>query len=189
MKQQGFCITPKEVKKICGKAFGRKNGYTFWRDSDGYFYFAYTRDLPNKKNKEEWEKFHDRDEAQFIWLYSGNYHNRSCFWCLPDELEQIIRQAKAETPKYARDIEVKVAKQGYHKLKPENRKVICRLPYFDMESLYCGEDKPLQRPLLFLCRDWNKICDKTWCKDNMFDEFLMDMYKFWLERTCQVAII
>lgn len=181
-KPQGFCVTPKEIKKICGKAFGRKDGCTFWRDGEGYFYFAYTADMPNKRNKAEYEKFHDREDAKLVTIFSGVYHKHTTCWYLPDELERAIAEAKANTSSYARDVEVDVHKVGFRKLKPDDRKVICRLPYFDIESLYCGEDKPFQRPLLFLCRDWYKLCDEVWCQDWRFEEFLMMMYKLWLEK-------
>ena len=124
-KEQGYVVTPKELKKIKPVKFYNSNGETYWRDSDGYFYTASKYDLPNKKNKAEWEQFHDSSDAVLIQYWSGIYHERHIVWF--DNISVFMEQWKdivKNTPSYCSVPKYEVVKCGYTKVKPDDRRVI-----------------------------------------------------------------
>lgn len=154
-KEQGYVVTPKELKKIKPVKFYNSNGETYLRDSDGYFYTASKYDLPNKKNKAEWEQFHDSPDAVLIQYWSGIYHERHIVWF--DNISVFMEQWKdivKNTPSYCSVPKYEVVKCGYTKVKPDDRRVIFRLPYFpiDMDN----------RPAEFVARVWVNEVDKRW---------------------------
>ena len=172
-KEQGYVVTPKELKKIKPMKFYNSNGETYWRDSDGYFYTALKYDLPNKKNKAEWEQFHDNPDAVFIQYWSGTYHERHITWfdsisVFTDWWKDIVKN----TPSYCAVPKYEVVRCGYTKVKPDDRRVIFRLPYFPIDM----DDRPAE----FVARVWVNEVDKRWYGDesDMY-EHLVGIIKQW----------
>lgn len=151
---------------------------TYWRDGDGYFYTASKYDLPNKKNKAEWEQFHDNPDAVLIQYWSGAYHKRHMTWfdnisVFTDWWKDIVKNTPScyATPKY------EIVKRGYTKVKPDDRRVIFRLPYFpvDMDS----------RPPEFVARVWINEVDKRWYsgESDMYEHLVgvIEQWRKWKE--------
>ena len=182
-KEQGYVVTPKELKKIKPVKFYNSNGETYWRDSDGYFYTASKYDLPNKKNKAEWEQFHDNPDAVLIQYWSGTYHERHIVWF--DNISVFMGQWKdivKNAPSYCAVPKYEIIKRGYTKVKPDDRRVIFRLPYFpvDMDN----------RPAEFLARVWVNEVDKRWYGDesDMYEHLVsvIEQWRKWkeMDREC-----
>ena len=175
-QEQGFVVTPKEIKKIKPVKFYNKDGVTYWRDVYGYFYIANKIDLPNKRNKEEWQRFHDNPDAVYVEYSYGIYGYKHYNWfdsedvfmeywknvCLPDT------PSSSATPRY------EIKKCGYKKIKPEERKVIFRLPYYPVEVF---DDEPPE----MLANAWHIKIDSKWYSDNGMHEILVDVIKTWRE--------
>ena len=81
-------------------------------------------------------------------------------------------EAIKNTPSYCAVPKYEVVKRGYTKVKPDDRRVIFRLPYFpvDMDN----------RPAEFVARVWVNEVDKRWY-DNESDmyEHLVCVIKQW----------
>ena len=177
-KEQGYVVTPKELKKIKSVKFYNSNGETYWRDSDGYFYTASKYDLPNKKNKAEWEQFHDSSDAVLIQYWSGTYHERHIAWfdnisIFMEQWKDIVKNTPSSyaTPKY------EIVKRGYTKVKPDDRRVIFRLSYFPVDMDY--------RPAEFVARVWVDEVDKRWYGDesDMYEHLVgvIEQWRKWKE--------
>ena len=172
-KEQGYVVTSKELKKIKPVKFYNSNGETYWRDSDGYFYTALKCDIPNKKNKSEWEQFHDNPDAVLIQYWSGTYHERHIVWfdnmdIFMEQWKDIVKNTPSSyaTPKY------EIIKRGYTKVKPDDRRVIFRLPYFPVNM----DDRPAE----FVARVWVNEVDKRWYGDESdMCEHLVGVIKQW----------
>lgn len=183
---QGFVVTPKEIKKMKAKKFYNKGGETLWVDSLGYIYSAEKIVLPNKYNKAEWERFHDNPNAVLVEYTlatpSNIYGNSKIKWFDSiDAFLQFYQAEKAKVPSYVTSPRYEIKKIGYKKIKPEDRKVILRLPYInlDMELAYCTS-------VVDIALSWSKMCDKSW-QGGYFDcyDYLIDVvkhYKEWLSK-------
>lgn len=183
---QGLVITPKEIKKMKAKKFYNKGSETLWVDSLGYIYSAKKIVLPNKYNKAEWERFHDNPNAvkvEYVLATPSNiYGNAKTEWFESKEsFLQFYREEKEKVLSYATSPRYEIKKIGYKKIKPEDRKVILRLPYInlDMELAYCTSVEDI-------ALSWSKMCDKSW-QGRYFDcyDYLIDVvkhYKEWLSK-------
>ena len=172
-KEQGYVVTPKELKKIKPVKFYNSNSETYWRDSDGYFYTASKYDLPNKKNKAEWEQFHDSSDAVLVKAWWGYYnHNMRWYDNMDVFMEWRKNEAVKNTPSYCAVPKYEVVKRGYTKVKPDDRRVIFRLPYFPVDM----DDRPAE----FVARVWVNEVDKRWYGDesDMY-EHLVSVIKQW----------
>ena len=128
---------------------------TYWRDSDGYFYTASKYDLPNKKNKAEWEQFHDSSDAVLVKAWWGYYnHNMRWYDNMDVFMEWWKNEAVKNTPSYCAVPKYEVVKRGYTKAKADDRRVIFRLPYFPVNMD--------NRPAEFVARVWINEVDKRW---------------------------
>lgn len=172
-KEQGYVVTPKELKKIKPVKFYNSNGETYWRDSNGYFYTANKYDLPNKKNKAEWEQFHDNPDAVWVQYWSGTYHERHIVWF--DNISVFMEQWKdiaKNTPSYCAVPKYEIVKRGYTKVKPDDRRVVFRLPYFPVDM----DDRPAE----FVVRVWVNEVNKCWYSDESeMYEHLVGVIKQW----------
>ena len=70
-KKSGYVLSIKEVKKICGKTILSYQGYSIWKDSDGYYYVGFKYDW-GKKQKEEYKEMSlNRDSAVLVSFIEG----------------------------------------------------------------------------------------------------------------------
>lgn len=183
---QGFVVTPKEIKKMKAKRFYNKGDEALWVDSLGYIYSADKVVLPNKYNKAEWERFHDNSNAvqvEYVLATPSNiYGNSKTEWFESKEsFLQFYREEKEKVLSYATSPRYEIKKIGYRLIKPEDRKVILRLPYInlDMELAYGTSAADI-------ALSWSKMCDKSWqgktldCYDYLMN--VVNNYKNWLSK-------
>lgn len=132
-------ISSKELKKIKPIKFYNKNNQIYWIDNNGYFYQAEKFSMPNKKNKELHKRFVDNKDAVLgcykIASRSNPHATEEVEWFDSVEaFKQFCKEKIAECPTYCGTPYYHIKKFGYTKSQPDDRKVIARLPYFDLET-------------------------------------------------------
>jgi len=129
-------LSAKELKKTKAKLFSRKNGNKFWVDKDGYFYDCENYYYPNKDNKAEYNEFHDEPNAVYVkadYAAPQGSNTELKWWhSLDDFLLEFSLKIKNVPGTYGSS-KYKVKKRGYKKLPPEERKVIYRYPYLNID--------------------------------------------------------
>ena len=182
---QGFVVTPKEIKKMKAKKFYNKNGEVLWVDNLGYIYSVNKAALPNKRDKAEWEQFHDNPNAVWVCYVLATPSNcigkeKAGWFKSKESFLQFYQEEKAKVPSYCTSPRYEIKRTGYEKLKPEDRQVILRLPYMnlDMELAYGTSIQDI-------ALSWSKMCYKSW-QSPAFDcyDYLIDVvknYKEWRE--------
>ena len=147
-------VSMKYIKKIKATKICNKNNVVIWFDNDGYFYHAYKSFLPNKKWKEEYDRFHDNSDAVLVRL--NFYRDKTIRWYdSEEEMLKVFNEKKKDystayaTPRY------EILKRGYKKLPPDDRKVILRLPYINL-----GKEFKLKTPKQHIAYAWSKILFK-----------------------------
>lgn len=183
---QGCVVTPKEIKKIKAKRFYDREGEILWVDDLGYIYSAEKSAMPNKINKTEWEKFHDNPDAVLVNYVlatpDNSYGNSKIKWFESKEtFLQFYQTEKAKVLPYATSPRYEIKKWGYRKVKPEDRKVILRLPYINLDEELTYGISPADIAL-----SWSRMCDKKW-QGSIFDcySWLIDVvkhYKEWINK-------
>lgn len=179
---QGIVVTPKEIKKLKATKFYNKNNYIYWFDKNGYFYAVEKYHMPNKYNKAEYEMFKGNENAVLVWhdirtaqKTSGNiitkwYENEQAF-------NEYYSEAIKETPSYCQSPRYEIKRRGYKKLPPDERKIILRLPYINIDS-----ELSLGTPDCDIVRSWSNMCDKSWQgRYLIIDDFLMKVLKAYKE--------
>lgn len=139
-KKCGWLFSLKEVKKLCGKAVCKVDGYTVWGDADGYYYIGCNIDW-SKNRKEEYKAMSpNRDTAICVSFTEGEYGGYKCKWFeSEDKWKEYWNKITAEQPTYSRTLDYEILKHGYCKLPVEDRKLICRLKYMNLERELCTE--------------------------------------------------
>ena len=147
-------VSMKYIKKIKATKICNKNNVVIWFDNDGYFYHAYKSFLPNKKWKEEYDRFHDNSDAVLVRL--NFYRDKTIRWYdSEEEMLKVFNEKKKDystayaTPRY------EILKRGYKKLPPDDRKVILRLPYINL-----GKEFKLKTPKQHIAYAWSQILFK-----------------------------
>lgn len=145
--------------------------------------------MPNKNNKSEWERFHDNPNAVLVNYVlatpSNMYNPEHTKWFESEEsFLQFYKEEKEKVPACATSPRYEIKKIGYRRIKPEDRKVILRLPYINLdgELMYgvSAEDIALS---------WSRMCDRKW-QGSTFDSYgwLIDVvkhYKEWIKKECE----
>ena len=145
LKETGFVITPKQIKKLA-KPFLRKNGMVMWRDADDYFYIGYKRDW-GKYVKDEYDVMSQhRDTAVFMW-----YSDASCSY--KKKWFTSVEDFYAQHPENPNLLPPHIIKKGYRKLPVNERKLICRLPYYAIARELAEGEHPEHIAL-----DWSRRC-------------------------------
>ena len=168
---QGIVVTPKEIKKMKAKKFWNKGGDVLWVDDLGYIYSADKDTLPSKYKNEEWNKFHDNPNAikvTYVLATLDNIHgNAKTKWFESKEsFLQFYETEKKNVPGYCTFPRYEIVRVGYKREKPEDRKVIWRLPYIDLDmELACGT--PINR----IAMNWCRRCDKLLRGQQGFSDF------------------
>ena len=144
-------VSMKYIKKSKAVKIINKKNISVWADKDGYIYYSDKFSLPNKKNKEEYERFHDNADAVLAKMifYSDTttrwYDNES-------ELLKVFNEKKKDYPAAYATPRYEILKRGYKKLPPDDRKVILRLPYINL-----GKEFKLKTPKHQIVYEWSKM--------------------------------
>lgn len=180
-------LSDRELKKIKPKVvkFYNKNNNVYWVDDVGYIYIAEKHDLPNKRKQEEWDKFHDNENAVLVNYTTPKDHGDHTKWF--DSFESFLltfEDIKNETPVSFATPTYTVMRHGYRALHPQDRKNIFRLPYFNIEKEYRLEQS-LNKANKYnaLARKWAKMCQGySWFGEWYSQiEFLEDVIKQYFE--------
>lgn len=154
VRQCGFVASLNDVKKLCGKVWLRLGKCQVWRDSDGYFYVGFS---PNwrKTLKEEYKRMSPhRDTAVYVCWTEGIYCNSKRGWFESEEIwHEYWNKILSEQPSWAGSLRYKIAKRGYASIPVEDRKLICRLSYMDIERELKFESPE------FVAMIWSRKCD------------------------------
>lgn len=155
-------ISITELRKLRPQRFYYKNNKGYWRDSDGYFYIVDKSDLPTRKKIEEYDRFKYNSEAVLAKFGGGSgIGSTKWFNSLKQALIAYSEYAKAVPSSYQSPF-FKVVKKGYNKLHPNDRKVVFRLPYFDLENelkIERGESANEKAVSHRLARKWAALMD------------------------------
>ena len=159
-------VSMKYIKKSKAVRIINKKNIAVWADKDGYIYYSDKFSLPNKKNKEEYERFHDNADAVLgkMIFYSDTttrwYDNES-------ELLKVFNEKKKDYPAAYATPQYEILKRGYKKLPPDDRKVMLRLPYINL-----GKELKLNTPKQHIVNCWSKMLFE-YGHEMSEDEFLM----------------
>lgn len=177
---QGYVVTMNKIKKIKPVKFYNKNNMVMWRDKDGYFYYADKESLPNTKAKQEYDMFKDNPNAVLVQYSiatpSDPYGSMRIKWFGSyDEFMNFYNEAIKEVPEsYARP-SYEIIHKGYRKLPPFERKVILRLPYFNIDS-----ELRRRTPARHIACMWGRLCNSNWFEHNFdINDFLEDIVKIY----------
>lgn len=175
---QGFIVTPKEIKKLKPIKFYNKDGEIYWVDNLGYIYVADKTDMPNKKSKEEYQMFKDNSDAVLV-SYAiatpDNIHNKKkCKWFESETaFMDFYNKEIKKIPSYCGSPWFEIRKRGYKKLHPDDRKVIFRLPYINLDA-----ELSMRVPDIDIADGWAKMCHMRWFRyDFPLSDFLMKVIK------------
>lgn len=133
-KKCGWLFSLKEVKKLCGKAICKVYGYTVWKDTDGYYYIGCNINW-NKNRKEEYKTISPyKDTAVLVGFTEGMHGEYKQRWFEnEDKWNEYWRKITIEQASCARTLNYEILNHGYYKLSVEDRKLICRLRYMNLE--------------------------------------------------------
>lgn len=134
IKKTGYVVTHREIKKLANKSIGKVDGYTIWRDSDGYVYFGLSSDW-GKKAKEFYKQFLPfKDTAICVKYCSGIYNESHTKWFkTKDDFDIFWKQECANTPSFAATPRYEILPYKVCTTPIEDRKLIYRLSYLNIE--------------------------------------------------------
>lgn len=157
-KDTGYTVTPKEVKKNKYKKWYNKDGEYGWVDADGYFYFADKISMPNKKNKEEYTYFTQYKDTAILVKYKlftqGSPHGviYTEWFANEQDFENFWNMMIVKCPAYCQSPWYEVLKRGYNKLPPDDRKIVLRMPYINVEA------ELKEKPYAEVAHMWERLC-------------------------------
>ena len=144
-------VSMKYIKKSKAVKIINKKNISVWADKDGYIYYSDKFSLPNKKNKEEYERFHDNSDAVLAKMIF--YSDATTRWYDNEsELLKVFNEKKKDYPAAYATPRYEILKRGYKKLPPDDRKVILRLPYINL-----GKEFKLKTPKHQIVYEWSKM--------------------------------
>lgn len=153
-----------DIKKLKAKKFYNKNNKCYWVDNKGFFYEASKDSLPTKKSKEEYKMFGGNPNAVWVCWGTEVAFLKYKWFSSMDEFLEFFKKEKENQPKHYGTLYYKIKKKGYTKLSPEDRKVIFKLPYFDIDKTikelslrYYNENYVLHRCAELWCKEMEKI--------------------------------
>lgn len=176
-------FSDREFKKIKPKPtkFYNKNSDVYWFDDEGYIYYTYKGDLPNKRNKEEWSKFHDNHNAVFVWYTEPPYGNCKYEWFASiDEFYTFFDELKRNANL---SLYYEVKRTGYKALHPQDRRNIFRMPYFNIDKeMRLAHALNTESKYDQLARTWAKLCTDKYFR-NWYEN--IDFTKDIIKRYCE----
>lgn len=133
-KRCGCIVSLKEVKKMCGKVWLKIGKLNVWRDNDGYYYVG-NSSLWGKRFKDEYNTFSRcKDSAVNVEWTEGLYASIKRRWFESvEKWEEHWHKITAKQPLYAATLHYEIKQYGYAKKPVEDRKLICRLAYMNIE--------------------------------------------------------
>ena len=154
-KKCGFLLSLKEVKKLCGKVQFKVGKVNVWKDSDGYYYIGNQQDW-GKHFKDEYKVMSEhRETAVHVSFTEGLYGGYKHRWFESEDAWcEYWKKIVSEQPSYARTLEYQIIKQGYNKLPVEDRKLICRLKYMNLERELKTEPVDVVARWWARCNNW-----------------------------------
>lgn len=159
-------VSMKHIKKIKATKICNKNNVVIWFDNDGYFYHADKFFLPNKKRKEEYDRFHDNADAVLARL--SFYSDKTTRWYDSEEdMLKVFNDKKKDYPAWAETPRYEILKRGYNKLHPDDRRVILRLPYINL-----NKELKLKTPKQEIAYVWEKLL-RMYGHEMSEDDFLL----------------
>lgn len=159
-------VSMKHIKKIKATKICNKNNVVIWFDNDGYFYHTYKSFLPNKKWKEEYDRFHDNADAVLARL--SFYSDETTRWYdSEEEMLKVFNEKKKDYPTAYATPKYEIKQRGYKKLPPDDRRVILRLPYINL-----NKELKLKTPKQEITYVWEKLL-RMYGHEMSEDEFLM----------------
>ena len=133
-KKCGLLFSLKEVKKLCGKVQFKIGKVNVWKDSDGYYYIGFQNNWSKIKKEEYKVMSKHRESAIYVSFTDGLFGGHKYQWFeSEDAWHEYWKKTKSEQPSYARTLDYEIIKHGYNKLPIEDRKLICRLRYMNLE--------------------------------------------------------
>lgn len=164
-------ISYKELRKEKPKLLKYKGVYKFWVDADGYYYVADKRNYPSKRNRELFKEFGNNPNAVCVECKLGSSKTTYDWWHNFDEFLEYFKEESKKVPAYEATPSYRVLHKGFQKTPPEDRKVILRLPFFNVQR----EIKNGQQGIT-IARAWLNLCNPKFI-DPTFDELLDDLIK------------
>ena len=159
-------VSMKYIKKIKATKICNKNNVVIWFDNDGYLYHADKFFLPNKKRKEEYALFHDNGNAVLARL--NFYSDNTTRWYDNEEdMLKVFNEKKKDYPTWAATPKYEILQRGYKKLPPDDRRVILRLPYINL-----NKELKLKTPKQEIAYVWGKLL-RMYGHEMSEDEFLL----------------
>lgn len=159
-KKCGNIISLKEVKKLCGKTLFRIGKVYVWRDADGYYYVGNSC-FWSKHFKERYKNMSQhRDTAIYVWWIEGGYCKSRRSWFESEEhWQEYWKKITAEQPSCAGTLSYEIVKRGYRAVPVEERKLICRLEYMNLERELRSENPD------FVAKMWERVNTKFFESD------------------------
>jgi len=130
-----------ELKKVDPTRFYNREGRVFYRDRYGYFYFAHKQRLPNKKDHEEYARQKNNPLAIKVSYGTSVKEAQTAWFSSEEEFIAVYDLFVQDTPPTFGTPYYTVRERGYTKIAPADRKVIFRLPYFNLERELAYEEK------------------------------------------------
>lgn len=169
-------ISTKQLRKEKAKSILNKGFNKAWVDADGYFYICDKYNYPSKKSKELFKEFGGEENALNIYCEFGSSRDSEFNWwhSLDDFMEYFNKKAKDvpsswATPKW------EIKRKGFTSIAPDDRKVILRLPYFNIEN------ELKDKPSWFVAKSWINLCNSRYI-DLDCDEILDEIIKSYQDK-------
>lgn len=122
-------VSPMYLQRQKAKMIYNKNNYRFWQDKSGRFYVANKSWLISKRDKDEYMKFRDNNDAVLVSFGTEVAFRQSQWFNNIDEFFEMFSPLKEQNS----SMYYEILKRGYKKLPPEERKCIISLPEFDLK--------------------------------------------------------
>ena len=171
-------ISLNELKALKPTRFWFRNLRAFYRDDNGYFYYIHKTNLPNKKSREEYEKFKGNKNAVFV-RYGSNFvmDNSTKWFTSEEEFKEEYRQFVQDTPAYYGNPHYEIKQKGYNKKPPDDRKIVFRLPYFQIDKELKRGNQPY-----WIAREWCAMMEGYSQFGDIFDNvnWVEDLIKRWV---------
>lgn len=105
-----------------------------WKDTGGYYYIGNQGDWSRSKKEEYKAMSEHRESAIYVSFIEGLFSSRKYRWFESEEVwREYWDKINSEQPSYACTLDYEIKKHGYNKLPVEDRKLICRLRYINLD--------------------------------------------------------
>lgn len=180
--EHGFVrFTKRQIGKLKGNAklvkFCTINGTTWYVDGYGNF-FEHDNYSTSKKAMDEWKQFHDKPDAVYGKIWSGDHGEYTLGWYSDMDEFMTNFKAKAEaTSTWASTPRYEIKKIGYRKKHPYDRENYIRLPFYPIAKI-----PKTERNAVEIVNSWKKLAkgigyyNKGFYNDLSFEKMIR---KYW----------